>query len=229
MKKHIFILLCALLLVFTFTGCSAQEYIQFYIDAAKTILDENNLDGGASMVFNYNYEGYKFYDLVVTSEDYSDLSNSQKKQILEQLDAIHLIDSKVLTIPEVVSQGYTYSLDYEDNLERDGEIYPPPPTPTPFVMPKGDFSMSWDIYSSEYNSLGGILTITRQGAEYTQKLVMPDGSSQTTALTVIADDDEIRLTDRPGNPFGDYMLIDSSGWLAFYDDQGYIYSKPPLN
>jgi len=104
----------------------------------------------------------------------------------------------------------------------------PKPTSTPFVMPTGDFEMSWNIYNSEYNSLGGILTIRRQGSKYTQKLVMPDGSSETTKLTVISGGNEIRLTDRPGNSFGDYMYISSTGYLYFCDKQGIIYTVPPL-
>lgn len=223
--KNLVIILSVVLLMLILTGCTTQKYI----DAAKTILDESDLDGGASMVYDRNYEGYKVYDLVVTSENYSDLSDSQKKQVLGKLDAIWVEGGKLLVIPEVVSQGYTYSLDYDGNLERDGEIYPPLPTSKPFVMPTGDFSMSWDTYSSEYNTLGGILTISRKGSKYTQRLVMPDGSSETTDLTVITDGDEIRLTDRPGNSFGDYMYISSTGYLYFCDNQGVIYTVPPLN
>jgi len=104
----------------------------------------------------------------------------------------------------------------------------PKPTATPVVMPTGDFEMGWDIYNSEHNSLGGILTIRRQGSKYTQTLVMSDGSSSTTDLTVISDGDEIKLTDRPGNQFGDYMHISSNGYLYFYDNQGVIYTVPPL-
>jgi hypothetical protein len=106
--------------------------------------------------------------------------------------------------------------------------FTPEPTSIPFVMPKGDFEMSWNIYSSEYNSLGGILTIRRQGSKYTQKLVMSDGSSAIDDLAVISEGSEIKLTDRPGNSFGDYMVIDQDGWLIFYDKQGYIYGVPPL-
>lgn len=105
----------------------------------------------------------------------------------------------------------------------------PEPTSIPFVMPTGDFKMSWDTYSSEYNSLGGILTIRRQGSKYTQTLVMSDKSCGTTDLTVISEGDEIKLTDRPGNSFGDYMVISNNGYLNFYDKQGIIYSVPPLD
>ena len=102
------------------------------------------------------------------------------------------------------------------------------PTSDSFIMPKGDFEMSWDIYSSEYNSLGGIVTIRRQGSKYTEKLVMSDGSSGTYPLTVISEGSEIKLTDRPGNSYGDYMIISKDGYLHFYDNQGLIYSVPPL-
>lgn len=105
----------------------------------------------------------------------------------------------------------------------------PEPTSIPFVMPTGDFKMSWDTYSSEYNSLGGILTIRKQGSKYTQTLVMSDKSCGTTDLTVISEGDEIKLTDRPDNSFGDYMVISSNGYLNFYDKQGIIYSVPPLS
>ncbi|MEP7133708.1 MAG: hypothetical protein ABI904_02130 [Chloroflexota bacterium] len=104
----------------------------------------------------------------------------------------------------------------------------PKPTSTPFVMPKGDFAMSWNIYSSEYNSLGGILTIRKQGSKYTEKLVMSDGSSAINNLTIISEGSEIKLTDSPGNSFGDYMLISRDGHLNFYDKQGFIYSVPLL-
>jgi hypothetical protein len=223
--KKISILLSVVLLILVLTGCSTQNYV----DEAKIILEENDLEGTASMVFDRNYEGYKVYDLVVTSERFSDLPDSQKKQILEKLDAIWVKGADLLVMPEVVSQGYTYSLNYDDKLERDGEIYPPLPTAKPFVMPTGDFSLSWDTYNSEYNSFGGILTIQRKGSRYTQKIVMSDGSSDTTELTVISDGDEIKLTDRPGNSFGDYMYISSTGYLYFCDNQGVIYTVPLLN
>ena len=110
--------------------------------------------------------------------------------------------------------------------------FTPEPTAIPFFMPKGDFEMSWNIYSSEYNSMGGILTISRQGSKYTEKLVYPDGSNGIFDLTVLFEGSEIKLTGHLGitsSLYGDYMVIDNSGWLVFYDSQGYIYGVPPLN
>jgi len=108
----------------------------------------------------------------------------------------------------------------------------PEPTAIPFVMPKGDFVMSWNTYNSQYDSQGSILTIRRQGSNYTEKDVFSDGSGGTFALTAISEESEIKLTGHLGitsSLYGDYMVIDSRGWLVFYDSQGYIYGVPPLN
>ncbi|NMC79973.1 MAG: hypothetical protein GYA59_11485 [Chloroflexi bacterium] len=110
--------------------------------------------------------------------------------------------------------------------------FTPEPTAIPFVMPKGDFEMSWNIYNNEYNSLGGIVTIRRQGSKYTEKIVYSDGSNGVFDLTIISEGTEIKLSGHLGDPYDlyphDYIQIESNGWLGFYDDQGYIYGVPPL-
>jgi hypothetical protein len=108
----------------------------------------------------------------------------------------------------------------------------PEPTATPFVMPSGDFQMSWDIYDNEYNSMGGTLTIRRHGTEFTETLEFSNGSTGTFDLTPTYGSGNIYLTGHLGitnSLYGDYMVITSDGWLGFYDSQGYIYSVPPLN
>ena len=91
----------------------------------------------------------------------------------------------------------------------------------PFIMPTGDFVISWNIYNSEYNTLGGILTIRRQGSNYTQMLVMSDGSSETSDLSVVSEgSNKIRFAENPGGYFGDFMYISSTGYLVFCDSQG---------
>ncbi len=95
--------------------------------------------------------------------------------------------------------------------------------------PENNFEMSWDIYSSEFNSLGGILTIRKQDTKYTQTLLMSDGSGDTGSLSVKVVNGETRLhDDRFDDYYGDYMLIEKNGYLSFYDNQGLIYSVPPL-
>lgn len=111
--------------------------------------------------------------------------------------------------------------------------FTPKPTSIPFVMPEGDFEMSWDTYNSQYNSLGGIVTIRKQGSRYTEKIVMSDGSSANFDLVLISEGKVIKLDGHFGViayslPPHDYMQIESNGWLGFYDEQGLIYSVPPL-
>jgi hypothetical protein len=229
-QRFLAVLSIVVILTTLLTSCTNDtNYTQKYIENARMILDDNQLDGEVRMDYDRQFEGYDVYNLIVTSEKYSDISDSQKKQVLQKFSAMYVDGAKMLVLAKVNSHGNIFSLDYENNLERDGEIYPPLPTSKPFVMPTGDFEMSWDTYSSEYNSLGGILTIRRQGSKYTQKLVMSDGSSDISDLTVLSDGDEIRLTDRPGNSFGDYMYISSTGYLYFCDSQGVIYTVPLLN
>ena len=225
-RKYILVVFFVLLFANLLTGCT--DYKKQIIENANSILKENQLDGEIRLVYDRKLEGYDFYYINITSDNFEDKTDAQKKYILNNLD-ISIPGSKMITTPEIISQGYTYCLNYDNELERDGEIYPPKPTSTPFVMPKGDFQMSWNTYDSEYNSLGGILTIYRQGSKYTMKLVMSDGSNDTYNLSVISDGDEIRLTERPGNPYGDYMYISSNGYLYFCDNQGIIYTVPPLN
>jgi hypothetical protein len=111
---------------------------------------------------------------------------------------------------------------------------PPTPRPTaiPFTIPKGDFQMSWDSYSSEYNSFGGIITITKKGSNYMEKIVMSDGSNATYNLRIISEGSVIKLDGHFGNSYSlyphDYIQIESNGWLGFYDEQGLIYRVPPL-
>jgi hypothetical protein len=111
---------------------------------------------------------------------------------------------------------------------------PPTPRPTaiPFVMPKGDFQMSWDSYNSEYNSFRGIITITKKGSNYMEKIVMSDGSNATYNLRIISEGSVIKLDGHFGNSYSlyphDYIQIESNGWLGFYDEQGLIYRVPPL-
>ena len=54
-----------------------------------------------------------------------------------------------------------------------------------------------------------------------------DGSGETKNLSVKVVNGEDRLYENPGNLYGDYMVIKDDGYLAFYDDQGFIYSVPP--
>ena len=106
--------------------------------------------------------------------------------------------------------------------------FTPEPTSTPFVMPTGNFQMSWNIYNSQYNTMGGIVTIYKQGLTYTEKEVMTDGSGGMMGITVTPQGTNLKIVeaDMAGS---DYMLISSSdGSLSYCDNQGLIYSVPLL-
>lgn len=71
------------------------------------------------------------------------------------------------------------------------------------------------------------LKIYKVNNSYKLKTACGDGSSQTVVLTVKVVGGESRLYEDVNNVFGDYMVIQSGGYLAFYDNQGFIYRLPP--
>lgn len=104
------------------------------------------------------------------------------------------------------------------------------PTKPPFILPDGDFQFKWDIYNREYNSLGGILTITRKEKTYTAKIVYSDDSYGYYSLTKIDENENYiyltDLSDRMMNYsyYGDYLSISKKdGSLCFIDKDGFIY------
>lgn len=72
-----------------------------------------------------------------------------------------------------------------------------------------------------------IITIEKMGDGYQFTSVYDDGSGETKMLGVKKVNGEVRLFENPGNYYGDYMLIESNGNLAFYDKQGFIYEISP--
>ena len=77
----------------------------------------------------------------------------------------------------------------------------------------------------------GILTSTMKikkvAGSYTLTEVFGDGSGGTVPLYVERVNGEDRLYEDLNNAYGDYMVILDNGYLAFYDDQGFIKQIPP--
>ena len=218
------LVLAILIFSLAISGCdSSSAYTKAYVENAQLILKKNNLVGVVEMVRDGSIEDYAVYRLIVTSDDYAKLPYAEQRSILLELDKLWDMQGKIIVIEKVISQGNSFSF-YDGEIEKDGEVYQP--TLIPFVMPKGDFSLSWNTYSSLYNSLGGILTITRQGNAYSQTVVYTDGSCGTSKLSAATEGGVIKFTDVPDNPFGDYMTIEDDGSLAFYDNQGIVYAVP---
>lgn len=206
------------------SGCATIE--SKISKAVQSSLEADQISGSVSVSKNPYFEKY-VYDVYISSTEFNKLSVLEMKNVIKTLEDVSIDELTILTV-YVISDGAQYSLlGDDDTLYRDGSEFPPKPTEVPFVMPSGDFSMSWDTYNNTYNSLGGIMIITRTGDSYSMRLVMNDGSSGNYALTVVpSNDGYIWLTEDPGNSFGDHMYINDYGDLVFADHQGYIYSAP---
>jgi hypothetical protein len=213
----------------TVQNTAEKALFQKYYDKANELLKANNLDGTPEMIFDRNNQGYKFYYLTIHSSGFSKLSQDEIAKILWTLYYVDKGGSGInyWIVPKVISNGDEYSYD-DSTLHKNGNVWYAPSSPSSSSSTEGDFEMSWNAYNAEYDSLGGVVTIRKTGNKYTMKRVMPDGSSGAYDLTLISDNNGIKLTDRPGNSFGDYMLISSDGYLSFYDKQGLIYRVPPL-
>ena len=66
-------------------------------------------------------------------------------------------------------------------------------------------------------------TIKKIGDTYHMTTLYGDGSGSTETLTVKVVDGKERLYEDPDNAYGDYMVIEESGNLGFYDNEGFIY------
>ncbi len=98
----------------------------------------------------------------------------------------------------------------------------PPPTQKPSV---DDIVLG--RWVNENISICQNIKIIKSGDIYKMKTTCGDGSSETVILTVKNVDGKKRLYEDVNNYFGDYMVIESGNYLAFYDNQGFIYKLPP--
>jgi hypothetical protein len=70
------------------------------------------------------------------------------------------------------------------------------------------------------------LKINKSGPTYELFISCNDGSSMSKPLIMELVEGEERLIENPGNLYGDYMVIEADGSLAFYDKEGLIYKLP---
>ena len=134
-QLSILVLSIGLILATLLTGCT-PKYVPNYIEEAQKILEEYQIDGVVS-IEDYQVEVtdevVTYCDVIVTSEGFADLSDSQKKEIREKLADPELTRDMSPTI-RIVSQGSEYT-DYTH----------------PLVMPEDDFVKSWDTYDGTYD------------------------------------------------------------------------------
>ncbi len=71
------------------------------------------------------------------------------------------------------------------------------------------------------------IIIRKINSSYQMTTLFDDGSGSTKTLTVKVVDGEERLYEDIDNSFGDYMVIKKNGYLAYYDNAGFIKEFPP--
>lgn len=101
----------------------------------------------------------------------------------------------------------------------------PTRVPPPTQKPSAD-DIVLGRWVNENISICKNIKIIKSSDIYKMTTTCGDGSSETVTLTVKNVDGKKRLYEDVNNSFGDYMVIES-GYLAFYDNQGFIYRLPP--
>lgn len=102
------------------------------------------------------------------------------------------------------------------------------PTAIPTPIPTKDKTIIGTYYDDYSPSLPYTLIIKKINGTYNKTEIYSDGSQQTITLVANNVNGEERLVEE-GNDgyFGDYMVIESNGDVAFYDKQGLIYRLHP--
>jgi hypothetical protein len=92
------------------------------------------------------------------------------------------------------------------------------------LSPSGYVIGTW---LDNWGGLSRTVVIKKINSSYKITSTYSDGSGETKTLGVKIVNGEVRLYENLGNLYGDYMVIKSNGYLAFYDNQGFIYEVPP--
>jgi hypothetical protein len=160
--------------------------------------------------------------LTIYSNEFSRLS---QEKIAEILWTLYYFDGGkpdgYWITPKVISNGNEYSYD-DGMLHKNGsEWYAPSSSSSPEVDKQ--VIGSW----FDTNGLPHTIVIKKLNGSYQMTTVFGDGSGDTKTLGVKVVNGEERLYGDTDNYYGDYMVIEKNGDLAFYDDQGFIYKLQP--
>ena len=96
------------------------------------------------------------------------------------------------------------------------------PQPTKLASPSTSAGTWYDSHAIPHK-----ITIKKINGSYKLTSKYGDGSGETISLVVKIVNGEERLYEDPENYFGDYMVIKGNGYLAFFDNQGFIYELKP--
>ena len=101
-----------------------QSPLRPYKGPVQQILAKHNLRGEITMAYDSSDQGYTFYDLTVHCDAFEELSDSEKEQVLGDLDKLYLeVDSKIIANPTIVSLGNTYEYYDPADFGSDGGLW----------------------------------------------------------------------------------------------------------
>lgn len=228
-KQAVLIIVLTIISLLFISGCAPDinahdiNYEQDIITKANKILAEYNLEGGVQVAYaKYIVDGDKVYDLIVTSDQFETKSMHDKKLIFISFYDMNANDfySYYQLDVSIVSQGNKYEL-LNGELWKNGEQLS---TSAPST---NSGSRVLGMWNNKYDLNCHDIVIKIIGSSYQMTTTCDDGSSDTKTLNVEVVNGEQRLVEFAGNPYGDYMVIETNGYLAFYDNQGLIYKVPP--
>jgi hypothetical protein len=225
--KVISMLICFVFGFLILAGCNTTDYKQEFIDKAQEVLKQHHLTGDVQMKFDKSSEGIELYLLNVTSDDYEIMSDYEKGMVLSELGKISITDSKIAIMPYVFAKGNEYVVLDDQVWKNDAPLTSnPTPTSAPVDTTNNNSNVVGRWYDTN-DSLCHDKVITKSGDTFSLTTTCKDGSGITKTLTIKTIAGEDRLYEDPNNAFGDYMVVESDGSLAFYDDQGLIYEVSP--
>lgn len=230
MKKFLFVIAFVIIL----SSCTKEQLASICSDEAQSIMSEYGLDGDFLMEEYIGARNSVYYNIKINSNQFETKSETEKNEILRKLNTLVNNTNNLscnIRMVRIKSQEYVYESNYPNIAKYDVFIKP---QPTSVIIPtkkvssnstSGNFSKSW--INSETYGWGETITISKQGSAFTITTKFPDGSGETKYLSVKTVNGEMRLIETAGSLYGDYMVIKPDGYLAFYDNQGLIYSIPP--
>jgi hypothetical protein len=206
----------------------AELYLQTLTDQVKSAYKEYNLDGEPQLIASDSYGFTRVFNILIASDQFESKAPWTKVSILDVLGKIAVIDFEKeikykIGDVKVSSQGNEY-LFYGDTDEviKNGESFPPP-SPNTSNANRVIIGSWFDSNSSTCHDI----VIEKLGSFYIMTTTCNDGSSGTTSLTAKVINGEERLYGNGNSAVGDYMVIESSGYLGFYDNQGLIFEASP--
>ncbi len=192
-------------------------------DEAEAICVDYDLDCKIEISVALKEDGITIYDLDIDSNGYEEKTQNEKVSIINKIEDIS-IPGSVGFVVGIHSQGNDYRYDEDEGLTvfKKGEPIVQQSSSTNSVNSSETLLGTW----LDTGVFERVIKIKKMEDKYTMTSEYSDGSSETITLGVDIVNGETRLYETR-NAYGDYMIIETDGSLAFYDNRGLIYSIEP--